>query len=592
MLPHRYNQRSHRMNLLFARPLTTVVGLVSLFSVACVAPTFAGTDATKPVNLPVAETLSGNYLAALVAGLATDTAAAAQFYSEALKFDPHSADLSERAFVTLLAEGKMADALRIAQAVNRKNPGNAIVQLVLGIDAVRGEQYQVAKNALRRNGGKQSTDLTASLLTAWTWLGMGNPRKAIDTIDKIPDDPATRPFRNLHAGLIAKFADHPDDARQLLKSAYEADKRAVLTADTYARFLFTSGHPEDAKAVYLELAKTFPRHPIVRDALSRLEAGKPLEERIKTEQDGVAEVLFGLGSAVTRDGDELSSLIYLRLATWLQPNHAPAHVAIAETYERIRQLDSAVSAYEKVSLDSPLRVSADIQRALDLDQLGKAEEAIALLKETDKKLTDHTEPMIALGNIYRSKKTFADAADAYSVAIKGIGTPNQGHWGLFYSRGIAFERLKRWPEAEADFHKALELAPDQPLVLNYLGYSWIERGTNLDEAFHMLRRAVEQSPTDGYIVDSLGWAFYRLGQYDNALQLMERAVQLKAADPTVNDHLGDVYLRLGRKLEAQFQWNHARDLNPEPDDLPKILDKIENGLKDDPAAAGNSNNGG
>ena len=181
------------MNLLFARPLTTVVGLLSLCAVACVAPAFAGTDATKPVNLPVAETLSGNYLAALVAGLATDTAAAAQFYSESLKFDPHSADLSERAFVTLLAEGKMADALRLAQAVNRKNPGNAIVQLVLGIDAVRGEQYQTAKNMLRRNGNKQNVDLTASLLTAWTWLGMGNPRKAIYTIDKIPDDPATRP---------------------------------------------------------------------------------------------------------------------------------------------------------------------------------------------------------------------------------------------------------------------------------------------------------------------------------------------------------------------------------------------------------------
>jgi Flp pilus assembly protein TadD len=285
-------------------------------------------------------------------------------------------------------------------------------------------------------------------------------------------------------------------------------------------------------------------------------------------------------------------LIYLRLATWIQPNHAPAQVAIAETYERIRQLESAVSAYEKVPLDSPLRISADIQRGLDLDQLGKSDEAIVLLKETDKKLTDHTEPLIALGNIYRSKKAFAEAADAYSGAIKGLGTPNQGHWGLFYSRGIAFERLKRWPEAEADFRKALELAPDQPLVLNYLGYSWIERGTNLDEAFRMLRRAVEQSPTDGYIVDSLGWAFYRLGQYDNALQLMERAVQLKAADATVNDHLGDVYWHLGRKLEAKFQWNHARDLIPEPDDLPKILDKIENGLKEDPATMGNSSNGG
>jgi tetratricopeptide (TPR) repeat protein len=546
----------------------------------------------KSNNLPLAETLSGNYLAALVAGLSTDTSAAAQFYSESMKFDPHSADLAERAFVTLLAEGNMPEAIRLGQAIGRKNPNNGIVQLVMAINALRDGQFTTAKNYLRRSSGKQSGDLTAALLTAWAWLGAGNARKGLEVIDKIPDDPATKPFRNLHAGLIAKIGGRQDDALQLLKTAYEADKRAVITADIYARYLYSVGRVQDAKDVYLNIAKIFTRHPVVRDALNRLEAGKPLEERIKTEQQGVAEVLFGLGSAVTRDGDELSSLIYLRLATWIQPDHAPANIAIAETYERIKQLDSAVEAYERVQPDSPLRVSADIQRALNLEQLSRSDEAIALLRETQKRITDPTEPLVALGNIYRSKKAYAEAAEAYAEAIKSAGAPNPSHWSLFYSRGIAMERLKRWPEAEADFRKSLELSPDQPLVLNYLGYSWIEQGTNVDEAFRMLRRAVEQSPTDGYIVDSLGWAFYRLAQYENALQLIERAVQLKAADPTINDHLGDVYWRLGRKLEATFQWNHARDLKPDPEDLPRILEKIEKGLSNEPAPSTGSGNGG
>ena len=175
---------------------------------------------------------------------------------------------------------------------------------------------------------------------------------------------------------------------------------------------------------------------------------------------------------------------------------------------------------------------------------------------------------------------------ALIASLANIAKPEKSHWVLFYFRGICNERDKQWAKAEEDLRKALELFPEQPHVLNYLGYSWVEQNTNLDEAFKMLRRAVEQQPTDGYIVDSLGWAYYRLGQYDKALQLMEKAVDLKAADPTINDHLGDVYWRLGREREARFQWNHARDLGPEPEDLPKILEKIEKGLPDEPQKSG------
>jgi Flp pilus assembly protein TadD len=252
----------------------------------------------------------------------------------------------------------------------------------------------------------------------------------------------------------------------------------------------------------------------------------------------------------------------------------------------LKQPQSAIAAYALIEQTSPLRLTADVQRALNLEQLGEKDQAVAVLKSVSLDNKDEIEPLIALGNVYRARKAFKDAAETYSAAIAALGQPTPGHWSLFYSRGIAYERLKRWPEAEADFRKALELSPDQPLVLNYLGYSWVEQNTNLDEAFKMLRRAVEQQPTDGYIVDSLGWAYYRLGQYDKALQLMEKAVDLKAADPTINDHLGDVYWRLGREREARFQWNHARDLNPEPEDLPKILEKIEKGLPPLPSGSG------
>jgi Flp pilus assembly protein TadD len=170
-----------------------------------------------------------------------------------------------------------------------------------------------------------------------------------------------------------------------------------------------------------------------------------------------------------------------------------------------------------------------------------------------------------------------------------LDKPDRSNWTLFYFRAICFERTKQWPKAEADFKKALELFPDQPLVLNYLGYSWVDQGVNLDEAFKMLRRAVDLRPTDGYVVDSLGWANFKLGHYEEATRELEKAIELKPADPVVNDHLGDAYWRMGRKLDAHFQWNHARDMGPEPEDLPAILKKIDSGLPDEekPAAAQN-----
>jgi len=533
-----------------------------------------------------ANTLSGNYLAALVAGMSNDPTSASRFYSESIKFDPRSADLAERAFVTLLAEGKMTEALPLADTVAKRNSGSGIARLAQGVRAIKDKNFQTARSIFRRGDRNQSSDITADLLNAWSYQGSGNIKRAFEAVDRIGDEPGTKVFRLLHRGLIAKVGGKADEARKALKAAYEADSQTLRTADLYAQFLISQKETDEALSVYRQLKRLYPRHPLVRAAIANLEQGKAVEDEIRDESDGIAEVLYGLGSAVTRDGDELASLIYLRLAHYLSPNHNLAALAIADTYERLKQPQSAIAAYALIEQTSPLRLTADVQRALNLEQLGEKDQAVAVLKSVSLDNKDEIEPLIALGNVYRARKAFKDAAETYSAAIAALGQPTPGHWSLFYSRGIAYERLKRWPEAEADFRKALELSPDQPLVLNYLGYSWVEQNTNLDEAFKMLRRAVEQQPTDGYIVDSLGWAYYRLGQYDKALQLMEKAVDLKAADPTINDHLGDVYWRLGREREARFQWNHARDLNPEPEDLPKILEKIEKGLPPLPSGSG------
>jgi tetratricopeptide (TPR) repeat protein len=297
-------------------------------------------------------------------------------------------------------------------------------------------------------------------------------------------------------------------------------------------------------------------------------------------------VLYGLGTVGGRQGDELASLIYLRLALYLAPENALGIITLADVYERMKQEEAAIELYDSVPQDSPLRVNADVQAALLLESLGKSKEASEHLQAVVDAHPKNQEALTALGNLQRSRKLFDKSVETYTRVLNLQPKPDKSQWLLYYYRGIANERRKNWPTAEADLKKALELFPDQPLVLNYLGYSWVDQGVNLDDAFKMLRRAVDLRARDGYIVDSLGWAYYRLGRYDEAVRELEKAVDLKPSDPVINDHLGDAYWRVGRELEAQFQWNHARDLNPDPEELPKILDKINKGLSDASSVAG------
>jgi Flp pilus assembly protein TadD len=222
---------------------------------------------------------------------------------------------------------------------------------------------------------------------------------------------------------------------------------------------------------------------------------------------------------------------------------------------------------------------------MDLDSLDRTDEAKKQLEKLIAERPKDLEAILALGNILRGRKEFAECADVYTKGMVGIDKPQKSDWLMFYFRGICFERSKQWGKAEADLKKALELFPEQPQVLNYLGYSWIDQGINLDEGMRMIRRAVEQKPDDGYIVDSLGWAYFRIGNYEDSVKQLERAVELKPEDPTINDHLGDVYWRIGRTPEAKFQWSHARDLKPEPEELPKIEEKLRSGLADETSSA-------
>lgn len=538
-----------------------------------------------------AESLEGNFLAAYIAGAMRDTAAASAYYREALKDDPKNVELLERAFVSFLADGSMSEAFRAAERLTAQDGSNGLAHLALGVRDLKNRQYVQARSHFNRGGKGRAADLTATLLSAWALAGAGEGKRAIETADRLKGERAYSVFRDYHAGLMAELVGNAAEAERRLKAAYDAEKTTLRIVDAYGRFEAKRGRVEDAAALYKTYEELSPRHPMVRDALAKLRSGKPLGPLVSSAQDGAAEVLYGLGAAGGQQGDELPAIVYLRLALYLNPEHGLALVTLADVLERLKQTERAIEVYNRIPSASALRSSADIQIGLGLEQLGRGEEAVKHLEALMEKRPDDIDVITALGNVLRSRKRYPEAAEVYSKAIEKIGEPTRSHWTLFYFRGTAYERAKQWPKAEADLKKALELVPDnQPngksQVLNYLGYSWVDMGMNIDEAFKLLQRAVDLNPRDGMIIDSLGWAYYRLGRYDEAVRELEKAVELKPGDPVINDHLGDAYWKVGRKLEARFQWQHAKDSNPEPEDLEKIKVKLEKGLDEaNPAAA-------
>ncbi|ADZ70039.1 TPR repeat [Polymorphum gilvum SL003B-26A1] len=535
-----------------------------------------------PQDLPI--TLSGSYLAGRLAGQQNDFASASAFFEETLAADPDNPFLLERAFILKTANGEIAKALAYAEEMETAGIDNFLARLVVAVGHVRNGDYRSAAAELETAGAGPLADLTSGITRAWALLGTGNADEALAAIDALEGPEWFDVFKANHAALIAEQAGRQDLALEKIEAAYNADRGALRVNDAFARIRAAAGKKEEALEVLTEYDRLMPGDPLLTNTRRLIESGAPILPLVSDPAQGIAELLNGLGSAIGRDGAEELASAYLQLALYLNPKTEFAAIALGSLFERMGNPQRAIEVLKTVPNESPLKRNAEIQIGFNynaLDQLDKAREHLSALIALD---PAELEAVISLGNVLRSHKLFEEAEAVYSRGLDTVASPERQHWALFYYRGICRERLKQWPAAEADFRKSLELFPDQPLVLNYLGYSLVDQGLKLDEALDMIRRAVELRPNDGYIVDSLGWVYYRLGRYEEAVKELERAVELRPADPVINDHLGDAYWKVGRKLEARFQWNHARDLGPEPEELPKILDKIENGLTEAPAA--------
>lgn len=526
----------------------------------------------EPVDSPL-----GSYLAGRLARAERDTAAAAAFYEEALAEDPDNQALLQRTFLAMLSEGRMERAVELAGRRPQGEPRAVISEMVLAVDDIRHRRYQRAAERLQETDEGGFGSLLRPMTLAWINAGLKQPDAAVALLAEVEERHAFSPFRSFHLALINDYLGRNEAAERAYREAREAGAPSRVTL-AHASFLSRQGRAQEAADLLDEHLERQPDNPVLRAARRELAAGRTLPPLVANVAEGVAEAFLGAAGALAQDRTADASRVYVQLALYLRPEFDAAQMLLAELLANDKRWDEAIAAFRAVPAKSPYAWDARIQIASALNKQDKVDEAAALLRAMAEERPDDTSALVALADMLRARERFREAAEVYERALARVETLEERHWPLLYARGIALERSKQWEQAEADFLKALQLKPDQPLVLNYLGYSWVEQGKNLERAREMIEKAVAQRPNDGYIVDSLGWVLYRMGDYEGAVRQLERAVELRPEDPTINEHLGDAYWRVGRRLEARFQWRHAMALGPDKDRIEEIAQKIDYGL--------------
>jgi len=520
----------------------------------------------------------GAFLAARQARKDGDISAAAHYFNEALVADPGNIWLLRRAFLLTVSEGEVESALELANRILEGDDAAPVANLTVAVDDLKNGRYGKAESRISKaNKRRGSMRLVGPLLRAWAAFGNGEGAAAAQRLDMLNKTEAFSPFANYHRTLILAAAGDLDGALDAF-AAYEDSTRPDLRSMLVKSAVIEMRDGAAAGRQSLELLrKRFGEdHVLVR----YLNGDRALSEAfpVRNANDGVAEALYGAASALVRDNVSDVAMIYLRLALHVRHDLDVAQALLGDIRETGDRWLEAIAAYERVADDSPYKWGARLRTAWMLDKLDRTDQAIELLQRMAAEQKRETVALITLADLLRSHSRFKEAATVYSQAIDRIDELGPRHWAVLYARGIALERSGRWSDAERDLLQALELRPRHPYVMNYLAYSWADKGVKLDEAVAMLRQAVALKPQDGFIIDSLGWVLYRKGEHQEAVRQLERAVELRPEDPTINEHLGDAYWHVGRRLESCFQWRRVLVLEPLEGQVETVGQKLETGL--------------
>ncbi len=552
----------------FRATLTMALTATTLFTSPLIAPAFG-------------EGALGPYLAARSADFQGDFVATAEYGARAIAENPENEDILEGVTIAQLVLNPLDKATPYARRLQTLNDENRVARLVLLGDALGRDDWDGALAVLQ--SGVPVGPLMADMLRAWIEIGRGQMSQALEIYDTAAKDESAKGFALFQKALATAHVGDYETAADLLGgqlSEFRLNRRGVIA---YAQILSQLERFDDAITLIDEAAGGVMDEELTV-IMDQLKAETPLPYTAVTgARDGAAELFYMIAENLAPDAPPDTVLIYSRIAEHLGPELHAATILSAQMHEDMAHYNLAVAAYSRIPQSSPVYLQAALGRALALNNSDRADEAIGELRTLTGQFPTRARVPTLLGEFLSRQDRHDEARIAFDQAVALFQGETPAQWRVYFQRAITLSKLDDWPGAEADFRKALELDPDQANVLNYLGYSMVERNENLDEALDMIERAVAARPDSGYITDSLGWVYYRLGRYSEAVVQMERAVELLPIDPILNDHLGDTYWAVGRMREAEFQWKRALSFVTEDTDLEelnpdRIRRKLEIGL--------------
>lgn len=521
------------------------------------------------------------FLAATEAHHSERHGTSASYYLQALNIDPDSKFVADRAFFQLLFAGRMDEAAIVAGKINASSGGvdDELVRLVHTLKAFKEGDWAAVHERLNRKMNTGFGYILTPLIEAWTFGAEGNAEGSLVALTRLMSDKRLSVIANEHYAYILDYMGLQDKAFARYQEIISQEPPASLQPMVaYAYLLYRSGDVDGAREFLSEQAERFQNHAFILREGARIMAGSRPTHKANSPAGALSMVFYRLANEFSEGGSDQTAVVYMRIASYLAPEIPDIYFSLGTLLSKMEKTDAAASAYNSVPPSSMLRKAADIRRIEVLKSGGRVHEAEDLVRDALMEEPENFDMLISMADILQRQEKFADSLEFYDKAISKIRKPRETDWYVYFARGVSYERTGNWPLAEKDMLVALKLSNDQPSVLNYLGYSWIDKGENIEKATEMIQKAVEARPDDGFIVDSLGWVYFLTGDYDKAVETLERAVRLEPDDPTISDHLGDAYWRVGRKVEARYQWKHALNGKLKPDERKAIEEKILNGI--------------